>query len=75
MARGGVAGCVLNGAREVALDAFIGRRIGFLDMAPLVGEVMARLDGLPRAASLEDVYAADGEARRVGRELVKRFAA
>jgi 1-deoxy-D-xylulose-5-phosphate reductoisomerase len=66
---------VLNGAREVALDAFIGQRIGFLDMAPLVGEVMARLDGLPAAGSLEDIYAVDSEARRVGRELVQRFAA
>jgi len=75
MAQGRVAGCVLNGAREVALDACIGRRIGFLDMAPLVGEVMTRLDGLPAAASLEDIYAADGEARRVGRDLVQRFAA
>jgi 1-deoxy-D-xylulose-5-phosphate reductoisomerase len=75
MARGRVAGCVLNGAREVALDAFIGQRIGFLDMAPLVGEVMARLDGLPAAGSLEDIYAVDSEARRVGRELVQRFAA
>ena len=75
MALGGVAGCVLNGAKEVALDAFVERRIGFLDMAPLVGEVMARMDGLPPASSLEDVYAADADARRIGRELVKRFAA
>lgn len=73
--QGGVAGCVLNAAHEVALDAFIGRQIGFLDMAPLVGEVMARLAGLSRASSLEDIFATDGEARRVGRELVKRFAA
>ena len=75
MARGGVSACVLNGSREVALDAFIDGRIGFLDMAALVGEAMERLDGLPEANDLDDIFAVDAQARRVGWELVKRFAA
>ncbi len=75
MARGGVAACVMNASREVALDAFIAGRIGFLDMAALVGEAMERLDGLPDANDLDDIFAVDAEARRVGLELVKRFAA
>ncbi|MCH8951765.1 MAG: 1-deoxy-D-xylulose-5-phosphate reductoisomerase [Proteobacteria bacterium] len=75
MARGGVAPCVLNGAREVALDAFIAGRIGFLDMAALVEQAMERLDGLPEANDLDDIFAVDAEARRVALELVKRFAA
>jgi hypothetical protein len=44
-------------------------------MAPLVGEAMARLDGLPKAGALDDIFAVDAEARRVGQDLVKRFAA
>lgn len=75
MARGGVAPCVMNAAREVALDAFISGEIGFLDMAELVAAAMDRLDGLPEAHDLDDIFAADSEARRVGRELVQRFAA
>ena len=75
MARGGVSGCVLNGAHEVALDAFIAGQIGFLDMAPVVGEALERLDGLPEANNLDDIFAADAQARRVGEELAKRFAA
>jgi len=75
MARGGVAGCVLNGAREVALDAFIAGRIGFLAMADLVESAMQRLDGWPAATDLDDIFAADREARRVGLDLVERFAA
>ncbi|MGF1445922.1 MAG: 1-deoxy-D-xylulose-5-phosphate reductoisomerase [Pikeienuella sp.] len=75
MERGGVAGCVLNGAREVALDAFIAGQIGFLDMARLVGEAMAALDDLPPATDLCDIFEVDGEARRVGRALLPRFAA
>jgi 1-deoxy-D-xylulose-5-phosphate reductoisomerase len=75
MARRGVAACVMNGAREVALDAFMGGEIGFLDMAPLVADAMARLDSLPEARDLDDIFAADAQARRIGRELVNRFAA
>jgi hypothetical protein len=36
---------------------------------------MDALDGLAPAADLEDVFAADAEARRVGSALVERFAA
>ncbi|MEM8791107.1 MAG: 1-deoxy-D-xylulose-5-phosphate reductoisomerase [Pseudomonadota bacterium] len=71
----GVAGCVMNGAHEVALDAFIDARIGFLDMAHLVEETMENLSDLPVASSLDDIYEVDGMARRVGAELVGRFAA
>jgi len=75
METGGVAGCVLNAAREIALDAFIDGRIGFLDMAALVERVMERLDGLPAATDLEGIFAADAEARRLGRALTGSFAA
>ncbi len=75
MASGGVAPCVMNGAHEVALDAFIGGEIGFLDMANLVAETMERLDGLDEASDLEGILAVDADARRVGQELVRRFAA
>ncbi len=75
MERGGAAACVMNGAREVALDAFIAGEIGFLDMAAVVAEAMGRLDGLPEAGDLDDVFSADAAARQVGRELVQRFAA
>ncbi|MEL7173433.1 MAG: 1-deoxy-D-xylulose-5-phosphate reductoisomerase [Pseudomonadota bacterium] len=75
MEAGGQAACVLNGAREVALDAFIAGQIGFLDMAALTAEAMRALDDLPAANDLEDVFAADAAARRIGAELLPRFAA
>ncbi len=80
MARGGVAPCVMNAAREVALDAFLAGEIGFLDMAELVAAAMDQLDGAARAHDLgahdlDDIFAADAEARRIGRHLVQRFAA
>ncbi|MEL6767597.1 MAG: 1-deoxy-D-xylulose-5-phosphate reductoisomerase [Pseudomonadota bacterium] len=75
MEAGGQAACVLNGAREVALDAFIAGQIGFLDMASLTEEAMRALDDLPAANDLDDVFAADAAARRIGAELLPRFAA
>jgi len=75
MQAGGVSPCVMNGAHEIALDAFIDGRIRFLDMAALVEDVMERLDGLPPPHDLDDIFAADAEARRVAAARVARFAA
>jgi 1-deoxy-D-xylulose-5-phosphate reductoisomerase len=62
MIASGASGAVLNGAKEVALDAFIEGRIGFLDIASTVETVMDRL-GDPPAASLGAVFDADQRAR------------
>ena len=70
MERGGLQGAVLNGAKEVALEAFIEGRCGFLEMADITEAVMDALDGLKTATSIDDIYAADGEARRRAAELV-----
>ncbi len=45
MATGGRAGAVFNGAKEAALDLFIGGRIGFLDMARIVERALEVCDG------------------------------
>lgn len=70
MTRGGVQGAVLNGAKEVALEAFIAGRLGFLGMARIAAEVMDRLAHLPAAQSMDDVFAADEEARRLATGLL-----
>ncbi|MFB2553548.1 1-deoxy-D-xylulose-5-phosphate reductoisomerase [Ensifer soli] len=70
MARGGVQGAVLNGAKETALDAFIAGRAGFLAMAEIVEEVMERLGHLKGAAGLDDIVEADAEARRMAAGLL-----
>ncbi len=69
MARGGLAGAAFNAAKEAALDLFLERRIGFLDMAPAVERTLGRLDadGSLDAATidLDTVRRVDGAARRV----------
>jgi 1-deoxy-D-xylulose-5-phosphate reductoisomerase len=68
--RGGLQGAVMNAAEEVAFEAFVSERIGFLSMADIAEQVMDRLSHLPRASSMEDVFAADEEARQVAAGLV-----
>lgn len=60
---GGGAPAILSAANEVAVAAFLGRRIGFLD---IVGTVEAVLDsmGAPAADTLEEVIALDLAARQ-----------
>ena len=67
MQAGGLAGAVFNGAKERALDHFIGGRLGFMEMAALVEEVLDRMLGSTAAGaavSLDNVMAVDQIARR-----------
>ncbi len=59
---GGTAPCVLNAANEVAVGAFLEGRIGFLDIAAVVEEALARVPAEP-VESLEQVLDADRRAR------------
>jgi len=66
LTRGGAAPAVLNAANEVAVEAFLARRIGFLDIAATVESCLeaAEQRGFVAAVhSLEDVLAVDREAR------------
>ncbi|MDF0697721.1 1-deoxy-D-xylulose-5-phosphate reductoisomerase [Rhizobium sp. MC63] len=71
MTRGGVQGAVLNGAKEVALQAFIEGRLSFLAMADITERVMDDLAHLPPAAGMDDVFSADSQARQRASELMK----
>ena len=75
LAAGGTAAAVLNGANEVAVDAFLHDRIRFGGIAALVEETMA---SVPTAAhpALEEVFEADRAARAKANGLLStgRFA-
>ena len=60
---GGGAPTILNAANEVAVAAFLDRRIGFLDIADTVARVLDALGTQP-ADTLEAVVALDNSARR-----------
>ena len=67
---GGARPAILNAANEVAVAAFLGRRIGFLDIAAIVADTLARYD--PAApADVDAVLRVDAEARRLASERVE----
>ncbi|MCE0504938.1 1-deoxy-D-xylulose-5-phosphate reductoisomerase [Roseivivax sp. GX 12232] len=74
METGGLAGAVFNAAKERALDAFIERRIGFLEMAAVVERVLERMSaegGLHLdTVTLDKVRQADDLARRAADEAI-----
>jgi 1-deoxy-D-xylulose-5-phosphate reductoisomerase len=70
---GGFALIVMNAANEAAVAAFLARRIGFLDIARIVEDVMAGWNGLSAPVeSLQQVQAADLEARSRAEKACQR---
>jgi len=74
---GGLAPTILNAANEVAVQAFLGRRIGFLDIARVVEDTLSarapNSAGLP--SDVEGVLDADRQARDLAGTICRRVAA
>ena len=68
---GGSAPAVLNAANEIAVEAFLNERIGFLDIAAVNDAVLSGV-GTPSANDLESVLAVDAEARRHAEATIAR---
>lgn len=69
---GGAKPAILNAANEIGVASFLERRIGFLDIAALVGEVLAGYEpGAP--SSIDEVLEIDREARRVARATAGKY--
>jgi len=60
--KGGTYPCAFNAANEVAVAAFLEGRIGFLDIAARVEDVLAAVDGAS-ARDLDELRDADARAR------------
>jgi 1-deoxy-D-xylulose-5-phosphate reductoisomerase len=72
--QGGAAAIVLNAANEIAVAAFLDRRIGFNDITQLVGEMLERdREAAPR--DIAEVIAIDRATRVIADDLVAKVAA
>ena len=60
--KGGTATTALNAANEIAVDAFVNRRIGFMDIPRVVGGVLEKFP-VEEINTLDDVLRADALAR------------
>jgi 1-deoxy-D-xylulose-5-phosphate reductoisomerase len=72
LAAGGAKPAILNAANEIGVASFLESGIGFLDIAHLVGEVLARYDP-PSPTSIDAVLEIDREARRVAAALTGKI--
>jgi len=62
----------MNAAEEISFHAFCAGKIGFLNMADIAEQVMDDMAGYGAAISMDEVFAADEEARRRAGEIVSQ---
>ena len=70
---GGALPCALNAADEIAVEAFLARRLRFMSIPRVIEEVMRRTPRVHLSA-LDDVLESDREARQRALEQVARLA-
>ncbi|MBI1739020.1 MAG: 1-deoxy-D-xylulose-5-phosphate reductoisomerase, partial [Acidobacteria bacterium] len=69
--KGGALPCALNAADEVAVAAFLERRLSFPGIAAVVEDVLGKMPRM-KLTSMDDVLNADREARRLAQEAVTK---
>jgi len=67
--KGGNWPCILNAANEVAVEAFLKEKIGFLQIPDIIEETLSRSTHI-KAPELEDYFNSDLLARRVAQEQI-----
>jgi 1-deoxy-D-xylulose-5-phosphate reductoisomerase len=70
--KGGAAPCALNAADEVAVAAFLERRLSFQGIAEVIERVLERVPRI-KLIGIHDVLDADLQARQIAREEVERL--
>lgn len=79
LSTGGGAPAAMNAANEIAVGAFLGGAIGFLDIAPTVEETLAHMNGAGDLAAcandeaVEWAQVIDGAARKMAAQVLSRF--
>ena len=72
ISRGGNIPASVNGANEVAVAAFLDRRIGFTDIGEIVMRVCEETEK-QEITCLEDVLEADRKARYFARKIIEEI--
>ena len=68
--KGGAVPAVLNAANEVAVGAFLNKKIGFYDITESVCEVVERLSSAQNAITLDAILDYDKEARALAKSVL-----
>jgi 1-deoxy-D-xylulose-5-phosphate reductoisomerase len=68
--KGGNAACVINAANEIAVDAFLRDKIGFLEISDLILDTLAKIDHVQNP-TYSDYVQTNEAARRYASELIQ----
>jgi len=71
MERGGNMPCVLNAANEIAVQAFLEDKIGFLQMSDIIANALDKMPMIVKPG-IEDYIQCDKETRLLTTELIKK---
>ena len=72
LGKGGNMPAIMNAANEVAVDAFLKGRIGFLDIAETIGKTMQQMPFISQP-TYDDYVATDRESREFARKIVEKI--
>lgn len=75
MVHGGGAPAALNAANEIAVEAFLAERIGYLEIAEIVRrcvDILHKAGDLGALSSLDDVFALDDRTRILARDVLSQ---
>ena len=68
--KGGNATCIMNGANEVAVAAFLEGRLRFMQIPEIIATTLARCSFVAQP-DLDAIYRTDFEAKRIASDLIK----
>lgn len=67
---GGTAPAILNAANEIAVEAFLAEKVGFMDIPQIIEFVLSNAN-IENVASIEQLVAVDFAARQAATEMIK----
>jgi 1-deoxy-D-xylulose-5-phosphate reductoisomerase len=72
LTKGGNSPCVLNASNEIAVDAFLNNKIGFLQMSDIIEKAIEEIKFIAKP-SYEDCIETDLETRRFSQHVINKL--
>jgi len=69
--KGGNVPCIVNAANEVAVDAFLNEKIGFIAMSDLITATISKVNYIANP-DIDDYINSDAEARKIALEILEK---
>ncbi|GAF02858.1 1-deoxy-D-xylulose-5-phosphate reductoisomerase [Saccharicrinis fermentans] len=67
--KGGNMPCIMNAANEIVVEAFLEKKIAFLDMPGIIEETMVKSSFLSKP-TMDDYFETDAEARKIAQSFI-----